>query len=91
MTKSDKALDWLGTRIAQHIRRTPKPADPTIHSDPVQLKRILRPGDVLLVDSPEKVSAAVKYLSHSTWSHAALYIGDALGVAPGGEEPHALI
>lgn len=91
MTRIDRVLDWLGKRIAEHIRRTPKTADPTIHSDPVQLRRILRSGDVLLVDSPEKVSTAVKYLSHSTWSHAALYVGDALGVAPDGREPHTLI
>ena len=91
MTTFDKTLDWLGKRIAEYIRRTPKAADSTIHSDPVQLKRILRPGDVLLVDSPEKVSTAVKYLTHSTWSHAALYIGDALGIPPDGGEPHTLI
>ena len=91
MTRIDKALDWLGQRIAERIRRAPKADNLTIHSDPAQLKRILRPGDVLLVDSPERVSTAVKYSTHSTWSHAALYVGDALGVPPDGGEPHTLI
>jgi Permuted papain-like amidase enzyme, YaeF/YiiX, C92 family len=91
MTRFDKALDWLGKRIAEYIRRAPKAADPTIHSDPAQLQRSLRPGDVLLVDSAENVSNVVKYLTHSTWSHAALYVGDALGTPPDGCEPHTLI
>ena len=34
MTKFDKALDWLGMRIAEYIQRTPKAAITTIHSDP---------------------------------------------------------
>ena len=38
----------------------------------------LKPGDVLLVEGHSRVSTAIKYLSQSTWSHAALYVGDAL-------------
>ena len=91
MTTFNTALDWLGKRITKQILRVPKAANPTIHSDPVQLARILRPGDVVLVDSTEKVSAAIKYLTHSTWSHAALYVGDALGASSDGAEPHTLI
>ena len=44
------------------------------------LRQHLQPGDVLLVEGNERVSVAIKYLTQSTWSHAALYIGDALGV-----------
>lgn len=40
-----------------------------------QLKRTLRPGDVLLVEGQQRFSAAIKYLTQSNWSHAALYIG----------------
>jgi len=36
------------------------------------------PGDVLLVDGDQRISEAVKYLTQSSWSHSALYIGDAL-------------
>jgi hypothetical protein len=39
----------------------------------------LRPGDVLLVEGNLRISTAIKYLTQSTWSHAAIYIGDALG------------
>ncbi len=91
MTKFDNALDWLGMRIAKHIHRTPKAANTTIHSDLIALKNTLRPGDVLLTDSSEKLSSAVKYLSHSTWSHASLYVGDALGIRTDGSARHELI
>ena len=35
----------------------------------------LMPGDVLLVEGNTRMSAAIKYLTQSMWSHAALYIG----------------
>lgn len=42
----------------------------------------LRPGDVLLVEGNTRVSAAIKYVTHSTWSHAAFFAG---GDRPGEE------
>ena len=47
-------------------------------SDPAQLLRTLKPGDVLLVEGSSRVSVAIKYLTQSTWSHAALFVGDRL-------------
>jgi hypothetical protein len=44
------------------------------------LRQHLQPGDVLLVEGNERISVAIKYLTQSTWSHAALYVGRALGV-----------
>lgn len=41
-----------------------------------ELRDILRPGDVLLVDGDRRISVAIKYLTQSTWSHAALYVGN---------------
>jgi permuted papain-like amidase YaeF/Yiix C92 family enzyme len=35
----------------------------------------LMPGDVLLVEGNTRMSAAIKYLTQSMWSHAALYVG----------------
>ena len=43
-----------------------------------QLIATLQPADVLLVEGNTRLSAPIKYLTQSTWSHAALYIGDAL-------------
>ncbi len=38
--------------------------------------RDLQPGDVILVDGDQRVSEVIKYLTQSTWSHSALYVGD---------------
>lgn len=48
-------------------------------SPPTPMKRLrdcLVPGDVLLVEGDTRVSSAIKYLTQSTWSHSALYVGD---------------
>ncbi len=51
---------------------------PYTPSDPETLNRILEPGDILLVEGNQFVSASIKYLTQSTWSHAAIYVGDIL-------------
>ncbi len=57
-----------------------------------RLSATLRPGDVLLVEGTSRFSEAIKYLTQSTWSHAALYVGDALLDHPGvGNGPHMLV
>jgi len=43
-----------------------------------RLKATIRPGDVVLVDGDQRVSQAIKYLTMSSWSHSAIYVGDAL-------------
>jgi len=66
--------DWfvgLITRRRRHYQRF-------VFNSASQLKATIQPGDVLLVDGDQRVSQAVKYLTQSTWSHSALYIGDAL-------------
>lgn len=47
-----------------------------------QLLANLRPADVLLVEGNTRISTVIKYLTQSNWSHAALYIGNALSNAP---------
>ncbi len=45
-----------------------------VPTSPATLANCLRPGDVLLVDGRQRVSIAIKYLTQSTWSHAALCV-----------------
>ncbi len=44
-------------------------------SSPDYLQSILQVGDVILVEGDQRFSTAVKYLTQSTWSHAAIYVG----------------
>ena len=69
-------LDRLGRRLAAKLNAPSSGYEPYTPSDPETLSRMLRPGDVLLVEGNSKVSAAIKYLTQSTWSHAALYVGE---------------
>lgn len=81
MAVLDSLLDTLGRLIAHRIG-TPSSASKKVAAPEAtaRLMRHLLPGDVLLVDSvPTKVSSAIKYLTQSSWSHAALFIGEALG------------
>jgi hypothetical protein len=52
-------------------------------SPPQALLAALQPGDVLLVEGDTRISVAIKYLTQSSWSHAALCIArptDPVGV-----------
>ena len=84
------ALQWMGRRLADYLSK-PRRGAQVATSAPSQLEAALRPGDVLLVDGNTRVSVAVKYLTQSTWSHAALCIGDALGAPKPGEERRILV
>ena len=90
MTVLDSLLDRFGRWLAHHLRREAPGEEPFVPSDPNALRRTLRVGDVLLIAGSSKLSTAIKYLTQSTWSHAALYVGDVLGPAAVGE-PHQLV
>jgi len=47
-----------------------------IPNDMANLKRHIRKGDVVLVEGNERISECIKYLTQSSWSHVALYVGD---------------
>lgn len=49
-----------------------------VPNDIDQLTKHLRRGDVLLVEGDQRISQVIRYLTQSSWSHCALYIGDAL-------------
>jgi len=83
-------LRWTGRRLAEYLAQPTRGAQVATSSLDL-LRAALRPGDVLLVEGNTRVSVAVKYLTQSTWSHATLYIGHALGAPKSGEEPKVLI
>lgn len=92
MTMVDKALDWAGNRIARRLADKRKPTSRTpFHTDIVMMQRVLRPADVLLVDGEGKISSAIRYLTQSSWSHAAIYVGDILETCTEDGERHCLI
>ena len=87
----DTFLDRIGRRLAGKLNRPSSGYIPFTPSDFDTLCRVLQPGDVVLIEGRERVANAIKYLTQSTWSHAAMYVGDALPAPDGGAEPHRLI
>lgn len=65
----------IGRRLARFLTE-PRPgiglSRPTPHA---RLLACLQPADVLLVEGNNRIATAIKYLTQSTWSHAALYLG----------------
>lgn len=89
------ARDRLADRLGQHLaRKLNEPAPgfvPYTHANVAALRRVLEPGDVLLVEGNSRISIAIKYLTMSTWSHAAVYVGNALGQVNADGEPLNLV
>lgn len=72
---ADRAGAALARYLAgrRHVHGTSAPVDLSA------LAASLRPCDVILVEGDSRFSTGIKYLTQSTWSHAALYVGDRLG------------
>ncbi len=75
----DKGLEKAGAFLAKLLTKQSSGYQPYTPSDAATLSRVLEPGDILLIEGNQFVSASIKYLTQSTWSHAALYVGDVIG------------
>ena len=75
-------LRFLGRQLAAYLTSPGHSHSTSPVTDVEHLRRVLRPGDVLLVEGSSRVSVAIKYLTQSTWSHAAMYVGEVLACAP---------
>ena len=68
-------VEGVGRVIARYLEKPALGYEPFTPSDPAALRTALMPGDVLLVEGNNHISGVIKYLTQSTWSHAALYVG----------------
>jgi len=68
-------LDNVGRLLARYLEDPVQGYEPFTPSDPVALRQTLRPGDVLLIEGNNHIAGVIKFLTQSTWSHAALYVG----------------
>src|SRR4051812_37728052 len=84
-------LDTVGKMIASYLQKEVPGYEPFTPSDPEHLRDIIEPGDVLLVEGNNRVSGIIKYLTQSTWSHAALFVGPIDGATEPDGDPHLLI
>ncbi len=91
MAMFDNILDWIAERIVGVVRKPSSGYEPFTLSNPEILRSTLLPGDILLVEGNQKVSVAIKYLTQSTWSHAAMYVGDTLRKSGHGDDYPCLV
>jgi Permuted papain-like amidase enzyme, YaeF/YiiX, C92 family len=87
----NRLLQAIGARIAGYLAAPVRTGSQIALVEPERMLALLRPGDVMLIDGTTRVSVAIKYLTQSTWSHAALYVGDVLGAPSAGDEPRVFI
>ena len=74
MSLRSRLIDWIVDYLVE-----PLPSyERRVRNDLGSLLADLRKGDVILVEGDQRVSAIIRYLTQSCWSHAALYIGDEL-------------
>lgn len=74
-------IGWVQQKLTEllvrYLNSSTGNYEPFSVSSPETLELVLQPADVLLVEGNQRFSTAVKYLTQSTWSHAALYVGHA--------------
>jgi hypothetical protein len=71
-------LNWLGRKLARYLMAPAKHYKPTVISGgEARWTDYIEPCDVLLIEGASRISSAIKYLTQSTWSHAAIWVGEA--------------
>jgi hypothetical protein len=87
----DRLKQAISARILHFLAKPTARYAPFFAPDPAVLRGSLQPGDVVLIEGNTRLSAIIKFLTQSTWSHAALYVGPRPGDnAPDGE-PNVLL
>src|SRR5476649_140285 len=83
--------EWIGETILRYLN-TPSRRYAPFFAPPLDvLRQSLEPGDILLIEGNTRLSAVIKFLTQSTWSHAALYVGDAGKTKTINGEPDVLL
>jgi hypothetical protein len=92
MSVTIKLLDWIGERVARLLQKPTSGYEPYAAARPELVAMTIRPADVLLVEGPRsKINSAIRYLTQSTWSHSAMYVGLGAGLGERDGEPLVLV
>src|SRR5436309_8285922 len=71
-----RLLQWMSDFAVSVLTKPLRSYELHAPNDMASLKRHIRKGDVVLVEGNERISECIKYLTQSSWSHSALYVGD---------------
>jgi hypothetical protein len=81
----------IGIAAANYLMQEVESSPALTLDDFAALEQVLRPGDVILIEGTSRISRPIKYLTQSTWSHAALFVGPVENHREPDGEPHVLI
>jgi hypothetical protein len=87
----DRLEHYISGKILRYLSQPTGRYAPFFAPDPAVIRQALQPGDILLIEGNSRLSAIIKYLTQSTWSHAALYVGERAGDTARDGEPNLLL
>ena len=70
-----RLLQSIGTQLAKFLTKEHIHDDAYYRTSFNDIKSVLEPGDVVLVEGKSRVSSAIQFITSSDWSHAAIFIG----------------
>ena len=76
MAATTTLLDWIGSIVARELSKPSSGYEAYAAARPELVAMTIQPADVLLIEGRHsKINSAIRYLTQSSWSHAALYVG----------------
>ena len=92
MAVTTRLLDWVGSTVARQLSKPTSGYEPYAAARPELVAMTIRPADVLLIEGARsKVNSAIRYLTQSTWSHSAIYVGLGANLGERDGEPLVLV
>ena len=92
MSVTIKLLDWVGELVARQLQKPTSGYEPYAAARPELVAMTIRPADILLVEGPRsKINSAIRYLTQTTWSHSAMYVGLGAGLGERDGAPLVLV
>lgn len=71
-------IQHMRDKVFNRLEASRRNYERTMINNMDSLYRVIRKGDVLLVEGDSEISRMIKLFTQSAWSHSALYVGDEL-------------
>jgi len=78
MKKIQKFVEYLRDQAFRHLEAPRRYYEKTMINNMDNLFRVIRKGDIILVEGNSEISRMIKLLTQSSWSHSAICVGDEL-------------
>lgn len=71
----DRLFNNIGYRLTRFLSQSDEEQESVSICSSEELEAALKVGEILIIDGTSRISTAIRYITQSTWSHAALYTG----------------